>query len=131
MAEGGCMCGAVRFRVEGSPQDPSYCHCRMCQRAVGAPVVPWGTWPTERFTWLHGEARIFASSAKGERSFCPTCGTSLTFVDPSEPGMVDVALATLDEPAVVAPEFHIWTMSRVPWFEIGDELPQHPGSSRT
>lgn len=131
MAEGGCFCGAVRYRVEGPPSDAGWCHCRMCQRTVGAPVVPWGTWPADRFAWLRGEPRTFASSPKGERTFCATCGTSLTFVDPSEPGSVDVTLASLDDPAAFPPEHHIWTMSRVPWLELADDLPRHEGSRST
>lgn len=129
MPEGGCMCGAVRYRVDGEPSDSGYCHCRMCQRAVGAPVVPWGTWPAERFAWLAGEPKTFASSEKGERSFCSVCGTSLTFVDPTEPGQVDVTLATLDDPTAVPPTSHGWTESQVPWLEIADKLPRHAGSN--
>jgi hypothetical protein len=127
MAEGGCLCSAVRYRVEGPPLHADFCHCRMCQRAAGAPVVAWGTWPADRFAWTRGEPGSFASSAKGERSFCPVCGTPLTFVDPTDPAQVDVTLASLDDPAAFAPGCHAWTMSRVPWLEIGDELPRHTG----
>jgi hypothetical protein len=128
--EGGCFCGAVRYRVEESPVESDYCHCRMCQRAAGAPVVAWGTWPADRFTWTRGKPGTFASSPRGERSFCPTCGTSLTFVDPTDPGRIDVTLATLDDPAVFPPRRHMWTMSRLPWHEIADDLPRHAGSAQ-
>ena len=60
--EGGCLCGAVRYRVEGPPLHAGYCHCRMCQRAAGAPVVAWGAWPADRFAWLQGKPGRFASS---------------------------------------------------------------------
>lgn len=125
MAEGGCLCGGVRYRVEGPPLHADYCHCRLCQRAGGAPVVAWGTWPVNRFAWLMGEPRTFASSEKGRRSFCPDCGTPLTFVDTDLPATVDVTLASLDDPALFPPKDHIWTMSRVRWLEIRDELPRH------
>ena len=128
--EGGCFCGAVRYRLEGPPLVADYCHCRMCQRAAGAPVVAWGTWPADRFVWLRGEPATFASSARGERSFCRTCGTSLTFVDPGDVGQVDVALATLDEPAAFPPTRHIWTASRMPWLEVADSLPRHAESAK-
>lgn len=129
--EGGCFCGAVRYRVEGSPAEADFCHCRMCQRAAGAPFVAWGTWPQERFAWTLGKPGVFASSPRGKRSFCRACGTNLAFVDPTEPGQVDVTLASLDEPARFAPTRHAWTASRVPWLEIGDALPRHVGSART
>jgi hypothetical protein len=100
----------------------------MCQRAAGAPVVAWGTWPAERFAWAQGEPKHFASSAKGERTFCPSCGTPLTWVDPGNPRTVDVTLASLDDPAAFPPGGHAWMMSRVPWLEIGDELPRYAGT---
>jgi hypothetical protein len=102
-----------------------YCHCRMCQRAAGAPVIAWSTWPADRFAWSQGEPKSFASSAKGERWFCPSCGTPLTFVGPGDPTQVDVMLASLDDPAAFPPGCHAWTMSRVPWLEIADELPRY------
>jgi hypothetical protein len=125
--EGGCLCGAVRYRVEGQPLHAGYCHCRMCQRAAGAPVVAWGAWPADRFAWLQGKPGRFASSAKGERSFCPSCGTSLTSVDPGDRRLVEVTLASLDDPAAFPPEEHIWTTSRIRWLELGDKLPRHTG----
>ena len=63
--------------------------------------------------------------AKGERWFCPSCGTPLTFVGPGDPTQVDVTLASLDDPAAFPPGCHAWTMSRVPWLEIGDKLPRY------
>ena len=54
---GGCFCGAVRYRVAGEPIDAGYCHCRMCQRSVGAPVVAWGSWHAAAFAWLDRRAR--------------------------------------------------------------------------
>lgn len=45
--EGGCLCGAVRYRITGEPKSVGYCHCRMCQRAAGAPVVAWATVPAD------------------------------------------------------------------------------------
>lgn len=125
MVEGGCLCGAVRYRIEGAPLHAGYCHCRMCQRAAGAPVVAWGTWPAERLSWLAREPATFASSEKGVRAFCPVCGTPLTFVHADAPTRVDVTLASLDDPARFAPEHHIWTTSRIPWLDIADDLPRH------
>lgn len=47
--DGGCRCGKVRFRVTAPPLDAGYCHCRMCQRNCGAPVVAWVTFPPQAF----------------------------------------------------------------------------------
>jgi hypothetical protein len=123
--EGGCFCGAVRYRVEGEPVDAGYCHCRMCQRSVGAPAVAWGTWRRERFAWLMGEPRALRSSPPAERLFCGACGTQLVFVAATDPERLDINLATLDDPASVRPDHHSWMSSRVPWFEVRDDLPRY------
>ena len=128
MAEGGCLCGKVRYRVEGPPLRVGYCHCRMCQRASGAPLVAWIGWPAERFALIRGEPASFASSAKGVRSFCPACGSQLLFRDPRGAGEVEVTLASLDDPAAFRPQEHIWTASRFPWLELADRLPRYEGA---
>lgn len=117
----------MRYRLDGPPRRADLCHCRMCQRSAGAPVVAWGTWPSDRFAWVSGAPATFASSAKGLRSFCAACGTQLAFSDPGDPGHVDVTLASLDDPAAFPPEGHAWTASRVPWLDLGDGLPRHAG----
>ena len=125
MAEGGCFCGTVRYRVEGEPIQSDYCHCRMCQRAGGAPVVAWGTWPVSQVTWLTTEPTSFASSDKGRRSFCSSCGTPLAFMNPHEPDTIDLTLASLDDPTLFPPRSHIWTSSQVAWPDLGDDLPRY------
>ena len=123
---GGCFCGAVRYRVEGPPLDAGYCHCRMCQRASGAPAVAWGTWNLDRFAWQGSEPATLVSSATGRRRFCAACGTHLLFWTALEPEVADVALATLDRPELVPPEYHVWTASRIAWFDTADTLPRFP-----
>ena len=122
---GGCFCGAVRYRVADEPIDAAYCHCRMCQRSVGAPVVAWGSWPESAFTWLTAEPATLVSSSAGQRRFCAACGTQILFWTADEPALVDLNLASLDDPAAIVPTYHIWTASRIPWFETTDDLPRY------
>ncbi|HEX7671925.1 MAG TPA: GFA family protein, partial [Polyangiaceae bacterium] len=75
--EGGCFCGSVRYRATGRPRSPSICHCTMCRRTSGAPMVGWATFRTDDLEWVSGNPKHFASSAKAERSFCGDCGTAL------------------------------------------------------
>jgi hypothetical protein len=128
--EGGCFCGATRYRVQGPPIDAGYCHCRMCQRSAGAPVLAWGSWPGENFQWLTAEPATFMSSTQGRRQFCAGCGTQLLFWTEAEPEIMDVNLVTLDDPAAIVPEYHTWTASRIPWFETADTLPRYPDAGR-
>ena len=122
---GGCFCGAVRYRVADEPIDAGYCHCRMCQRSVGAPVVAWGSWPEAAFAWLAAEPATLVSSTTGRRRFCGACGTQILFWTADEPALVDLNLATLDDPAAIVPTYHIWTATRIAWFETADDLPRY------
>jgi hypothetical protein len=124
--EGGCLCGQLRYRIGRAPHDAGYCHCRMCQRAAGAPVVAWLTMARADFAWTAGEPKVYRSSPAAERLFCPTCGSQLVFREHALPDLLDVTLASLDEPAAVVPDHHIWTSSRIPWFDTADALPRSP-----
>ena len=122
--EGGCLCGALRFRVSGEARHRAYCHCRSCRLATGAPFVAWATFPAERFELLRGELKHVRSSEKVERGFCASCGTSISYVHDARPRQIDVSSATLDDATAIRPECHIWVSDKLPWVEIGDGLPQ-------
>lgn len=126
--EGGCLCGDIRYNVNGTIIDAGYCHCRLCQRASGAPVVAWFTIPVDSFTYVQGTPSIFHSSSHNQREFCGACGTQLLFRKSEGPVTVDITIASLDDPSLTQPEYHIWRESRIPWFETGDSLPRHDDS---
>jgi heme-degrading monooxygenase HmoA len=125
--EGGCFCGNVRYRAVGRPKDSSICHCSICRRTSGAPMVGWTTFETSELSWLKAEPRRFSSSDKADRSFCSECGTALTFVLKHRPERTDVTLASLDHPERLAPLDHIHTSSRIPWVRLADGVPTFPG----
>jgi hypothetical protein len=122
--EGGCLCGAVRYRISAEPRSADYCQCRMCRRAAGAPVVARLTVANGFFSWTRSDPAVYRSSADAERFFCRECGTQLALRD--EPDFLDVTLASLDDPEAVRPTYHIWTTSRIGWFDIADDLPRYP-----
>ncbi len=76
---GGCQCGAVRYRVTGALRNPHVCHCRMCQKASGAPFLALAEVEIANFVWTRGAPTWFRSSEAVERGFCASCGTSLHF----------------------------------------------------
>jgi hypothetical protein len=121
---GGCLCGAVRYTVRGPFSDSAYCHCRMCQRSAGAPVLAWFTISQANLSVTKGKLKTYVSSAKGRRDFCPDCGTQILFQG-EDSNLIDVTTASLDEPHHVPPQFHIWRTSRVEWFDTSDGLPWH------
>ena len=73
--EGGCLCGAVRFRAAGPASNATLCHCTSCRRAAGAPVVAWLTFAAPRFAFTRGDPVRYRSSPLVVRSFCGRCGT--------------------------------------------------------
>src|ERR1700739_4940593 len=76
---GGCQCGAIRFALTAAPVRISICHCRMCQKASGAPFASFADIEKENFTWTRGKPAAFKSSSIAERDFCAACGTPLRF----------------------------------------------------
>ena len=114
--DGGCLCGKVRFRVTALPLDAGYCHCRMCQRNSGAPVVAWVTFPATGFSWMVGAPGVYASSTCAKRSFCTTCGSYLVFASSELPNEVSINTASFDEPDAFPPQKHIFSESRIKWF---------------
>lgn len=126
--DGGCLCGNIRYRIERQPIDAGYCHCRLCQRASGAPTVAWLTMPVEGFRYLRGTVCAFDSSEHHKREFCPDCGTQIAFRARSNAATVDVTLCSLDNPAAIEPEYHIWCASRVGWLHIDDDLQKYEDS---
>ena len=123
---GGCLCGAVRFHIAAKPRSVAYCHCRMCQQAGGAPVVPWVTVRQDQLVFDRGAPKLYRSSAKANRGFCGTCGTPLIFQYVDDATWIDITLSSFDRPEALPPEFHVWTSSAMPWLNIHDDLPRHP-----
>ncbi|GIK98350.1 MAG: aldehyde-activating protein [Alphaproteobacteria bacterium] len=129
--DGGCLCGAVRFRARGESLGVNHCHCRMCQRATGQPSVVWAAFEAASFQVLQGTIQEYASSSWATRGFCARCGSALTFhyVDEGRP-MVDVTVASFDQPEAFPPTKHLWTESAVPWLAGMDtHLPRFAKSS--
>lgn len=125
MSDGGCLCEALRYACRGAPAAAGYCHCRLCRRSAGAPVLAWASFSVDAFRYTQGVPGVFKSSAQGRREFCRDCGSQLLFRDTADGRFVDVNIATLDDPEALRPQYHIWTESRLSWFDVADRLPRH------
>lgn len=124
-AKGGCLCGAVRYRVSGEIEDSGYCHCRTCQHQSGAPVVAWFALAPSGFTYIKGAPKSHRPSDHAAREFCGDCGSYLVFREDDEGETLSVNTATLDDPMLSPPAFHIYCESRIGWFQTADDFPRH------
>jgi hypothetical protein len=122
---GGCLCGRIRYRASGKPSDETHCHCEICRRASGAAFVSWATFKTADFAFTKGRPARYDSSGIAFRQFCANCGTQLTFQFHKSPPLIDVTLASLDDPGTITPVDHIWTKRQIPWIKLADGLPRH------
>jgi hypothetical protein len=122
--EGGCLCGAVRFRAEGEPVNVRICHCRNCQKAMGSPFFARALFAQAALT-VEGETARYPSSELLERVFCPTCGARL-FAWRTVDSWAGVALAAFDDRNAFAPTAHMWVSEKMDWIRLDDGLPQYP-----
>jgi hypothetical protein len=124
MLTGGCYCSAVRYEVNGDPVHLTNCHCSICRRTTGAPYVAWFSVLVSDFKLVKGVPTTFKSTEKALRTFCPHCGTQLTFQHQDDALYIDITICSLDDPEVCAPENHTYTGDRLRWVAVGDQLPE-------
>ncbi len=122
--EGGCLCGAVRYRTTGEPINVRVCHCRSCQKAMGAPFFARALFDQAALT-VTGPTARYPTSDRLDRVFCPSCGTRL-FAWRRNGTAAGVALATFDDRNAFVPTEHIWVSDKIAWVPLGDDLPQYP-----
>ncbi|QIT54477.1 GFA family protein [Aquisalimonas sp. 2447] len=119
---GGCQCGAVKFELHSWPTKPHVCHCRMCQKASGAPFMAFAELPLTDIVWTRLQPSWFRSSEAVERGFCSACGTSLHFRYVGG-DRIDIALACLYRPNLIVPEEQVGCEGRLPWLDVLEALP--------
>lgn len=127
LLHGGCQCGALRYELSGDPLAVVLCHCGMCRRAHAAPAVAWAMFEESTVRFLHGQPSTHASSPEARRGFCPRCGTPLSFTASFLPGLIDIAIGSLDDPEALQPQMHIWHARHLSWARFDDGLPRHDG----
>ena len=124
---GSCHCGAIHFESTGPVARFVYCHCDDCRKINGSAMSAALVVPSSGFRITQGEDQLSAyESSPGKfRCFCGKCGSPIVSKMTFKPEIVILRAGTLDGTPAIAPQMHIWTKAKAPWFEIGDELPQH------
>ena len=126
--DGGCTCGAVRYRMTSAPLFVNCCHCRWCQRETGASFALNALIEADRVILLKGEPEIVdtpSNSGKGQKIIrCPNCHIALWSNYGGAGDVVRfVRVGTLDEPDRLPPDIHIFTASKQPWCVLPPNTP--------
>jgi hypothetical protein len=119
---GGCQCGAVRYLLDAEPTRSNVCHCRMCQKAAGAPFMTFAGVTMSNFVWTRGTPKTFASSDIAERGFCAECGTPLSYFIPGR-DWISVTIGSLDRASDIPPAMQYGVESKLAWADAISSLP--------
>ena len=124
--EGGCSCGAIRYRLTSDPLFTNCCHCLNCQRQTGSAFVINLLIETDRVELVAGEPQpvdVPRDDGSAQTIWrCPICQVAL-FSQYGSPRVRFVRAGTLDDPSTVAPDVHIFTRSKLPWVTLPDSVP--------
>ena len=134
-AEGGCLCGAIRYKIDGKILGAAVCHCRDCQYVCGGAPSYVFLVTAQSLEITKGETASFRSTADSGairiRHFCKACGTPLFAENSSYPDVLSIKAGSLDDPSIYKPAAHFWTKSAPNWHYIDPDLPSLPdGESR-
>ena len=129
MMTGSCLCGGVRYEIDGKIGPALNCHCSMCRKVTGAAFRSRMAVPRNNFRWVTGENLLtyYDSSPTTTRTFCKVCGSTLVSLFHDNPEPLGLPMGTLDDDPGIRPQFHVFVGSKAPWFEIADQLPQFDG----
>jgi hypothetical protein len=125
--DGGCSCGAMRYRLSSRPMFTNCCHCLDCQKQTGGAFAINAMIETSRIEMLSGEPVVIEMPSPSGRGHevhrCPKCDVALWSNYGRRTWMRFVRVATLDEPHAIKPDAHIFTRSRVPWVTLPEDIP--------
>lgn len=130
MHAGGCLCGGIRYRVQGRLPDFEVCHCRQCQKAQGGACAVVAALAASSFELLAGSELLtsYRATPGKERVFCARCGSPLFSRRDDAPHALRLRVGTLDDAGGAKVASHAYIASKVDWFEIpDDDAPRHDG----
>jgi hypothetical protein len=125
--DGGCACGALRYRVRSRPMFVHCCHCKDCQRQTGTAFVLNAVIEADRVDLLSGDPQPFEMPTDSGRPHtvfrCPRCGTGVWSNYGGLSQLRFVRVGTLDDPTTLPPDVHIYTRSKLPWIALPQGVP--------
>ena len=113
--EGGCACGAVRFRAQGEPVRVGLCHCMDCRKAHASAFMGFTVFDRAKVE-LSGDTRKWLSKACYERLFCPVCGSRVAGIDTNS-DEIELPLGSFDNVGLFTPQYENWIIRRERWLQ--------------
>tara|TARA_B100000519_G_scaffold84741_1_gene73446 strand:- start:316 stop:714 length:399 start_codon:yes stop_codon:yes gene_type:complete len=125
---GSCLCGNIRYEIDGEPSITGICHCKNCQRQAGSAFSTLAAVPREAFRFIQGEPKLYAdadtkSGNTVERWFCNNCGSPIYSGVDSSPDNWFLKTGTLDDTSTWEPRFQAWCDSKQNWVTLEDGVP--------
>ena len=124
---GRCLCGAVSFEIDAPIKSVVNCHCESCRRQCSAPMTTYIGVQDGDWKWTGATPKTYNSSPGVERTFCDNCGSPIFFRSQNMSGVMHFYVASLDEPEKFEPKLHVSIEEKLPWLNIGDDLPKKEG----
>ncbi|MDB6061965.1 MAG: hypothetical protein JWM78_2068 [Verrucomicrobiaceae bacterium] len=127
MLNGSCLCGSIRYEIDGELGQIIKCHCTKCRKASGSAFATNAIVETANFRFVGDQTTLaeFESMPGVIRVFCRQCGSPLLSRRPATPDIIRVRIGTLDSTIAGKPAVHIFVGSKAEWDDINDELPQY------
>lgn len=124
--KGSCLCGRVRYEIDGELGPAIYCHCRLCRKASGSAFATNASVAAQAFRFVAGESLVrgYESSPGQLRKFCSGCGSPILKTNAEQPDTLRIRLGSLDGAPDVSVVGHIFVGSKASWHSIEDDLPQ-------
>jgi hypothetical protein len=122
--QGSCLCGTLRYEIDGPIDSLTHCHCSRCRKMHGAPFATHATTTPAALRWISGQDNVVSHAVApgGPRHFCRTCGSIAPF---AMRGVAFVPAGNLEGDIGASPQAHQFAGSKAAWYEITDNLPQH------
>lgn len=128
--QGRCACGAITFAITAAPRWVVYCHCESCRRHTGAPVTVYVGMDRDHVVWGGVHRTIRECSPEVWRSFCSQCGTPLAYEAAWCKDEVHLHVSGFEHPERFAPQNHVHSNERLPWFDTHDHLKRFVAGSK-
>jgi hypothetical protein len=121
--QGGCLCGEIRYAIDGAALQVVNCHCVNCRRHSGAPFLTYAAFPSRSVNYLLKTPKYYRSSAEAVRGHCANCGSPIDFTFDADPTLIWLSIGSLDHPEQMPATENWFVKNRLPWIHADNNIP--------